>query len=268
MLVVNPAFSQSQQNQLKSIYNSYTDMTYQSILQQSLRDATKRKHKKVLSNALQTIKKHPEIGKIKITQAIDSMSYFFLNHQEKDFIGYNNAYSFYKGFRSVYRGMNIHYYNKKCVYHRGRGTPFTLIDFLNGKINCGMPIGYPRGVNKYEVIRELDKGFSNLNKIAANKVDLFEAGKKMASLLSNLLVPNAYALSAKVKKGISIGLGIAAVIGVGAIFAGVMFSPLAIIGIPVIAGGAILCASFLGWEIGTSIHKRVKKRRNRNNNGN
>jgi len=241
-------------------------MTYKSILLQSFRDVKKTEHKRIISDALNVIKENPELGVIKITQSIDSMSYFFLNHLEKDFIGYKNTYSFYKGFRSVFRGMNIHYYNKKCVYRRGRGAPFTLIDFLNGKINCGKPIGYPRGVNKNEIIRGIEKSLRGVNKVTSGNINSFELGKKLASFFTELLIPSSYALSEKAKKRIGLGSAIGIVVGVMLIAVGFMFTPTAGIGIPVIAGGCALIAAGLGWNIGEKIHQKVKKRRQRNRN--
>jgi hypothetical protein len=264
MLTTYPAHSQDQRKKLKTLYLDYGEKTYKIILEDSLKLVKKRKHKKVILDALKKIRKNPQIGKIKLSDSINGMSYFFLNHLEKDFIGYKNVYSFYKGFRSVYRGMNIHHYNKKCVYRRGRGAPFNLIDYLNRKINCGMPKNYPRGISKYQVIEQLEKGFIKFNKVSAHKPNLFEAGKSFAYFLQGLLIPNAYGLSNKTKSGISIGLGIAAVVGIAAITVGVMFSPLAVIGIPLIAGGALAITGFLGWEIGTAIYKRIKKSRRGN----
>jgi len=259
MLIINPVYSQTQRENVISIYKDYGDMTYKSILLQSSKEVKKREHKEIISEALLVIKKNPALGNIKIDQAINSVSFFFLNHLEKDFIAYPNAYSFYKGFRSVFRGMNIHNYNKKCVYRRGRGGPFTLIDFLNGNINCGVPRGYPRGVNKYKVIEEIDNSLGMLKKISSNKIDSYSAGKSIATIFSNLLIPNAHALSKKAKTGLGIGSMVAIVVGVTLIAVGFLFTPTAGIGIPVIAGGAALLSAGLGYQVGDSIHTRVKK---------
>jgi len=279
MLTINPAFSnnrRAKEMELRSVYNFYGNMNYKQILLQGLKEAKMKKDRDLIKKALRVIEKKPEIGNIKATSAINNMSFFFLNHLEKDFIGHPNTFEFYQGFRSIFRGNSISRYNKKCVYRMSRGKAFTLIDFLDGKINCGRPKGYPRKLTKYEIIRQIENSITTLKKVAMTEnQEIYSLGKKVAQGFLNLLIPNSYAVTydeltaqrdklkslKKKRKGKKYKfVGPAMAIGAMLIVGGFFFSPVAGIGIPMIVIGVGLVGTSIGLYISQKgLNKKIKK---------
>lgn len=260
ILWFNPIVSLAQTNdeaQLNNLYIETRDLTYKRVLEIGLSEATTQRERNEFKKGLSAIEKNPALGSVSVGESIDTMAYFFLNHLEKDFIAFPKSYQFYKGFRSVFRGQKFNFYNAKCVYNRSNAVPFNLMDFINGKYPCAAPKNYPRNITKYKIIEGIEKGLTDLDKKVT--INFYETGKSLGEIFMGFFIPSAHAISSK-------GRGIASISliagGVIVIFVGVAFTPLAAIGIPIIALGCASVIAGLGMS-GWAISDKIKKKRNR-----
>ncbi len=241
----------AQEENLREIYNEIGTLNYKQILERALQNTSDESERLTLREGLKVIDKQPEIGKIVLSNSLDIMSYFFLNNLEKDFAAFPKTFAFYKGLKRVFRGEKMSQYNQKCVYRRTNNFPFTLLDYLNGKFNCRPPVNYPVGLRKDKIIEGIEKSFQGIDKIG--QVDFFKAGEVFGETVLNFIFPTANAFS---KQGKTIASILLIGIGLAVVCTGVMFTPLAAIGIPIIALG---CASVVaglamgGWAIGDRI---------------
>lgn len=258
LLWINPVLAQTNpEEKLNRLYIENANLTYKNILEIGFQEASTEKERGEFKKGLAVLEKNPTLGNVSVGESIDTMAYFFLNNLEKDFIAFPKSYSFYKGFRSVFRGQKFQYYNAKCVYNRSNAVAFNTLDFINGKFPCAAPKNYPKKLPKYQIMEGIEKGLTDLERRVS--INFYDAGKSFGEIVMSFLIPDAYAISEK-------GRGIASIAlvasGVLVIFVGVMFTPLAAIGIPIIALGIAAVVAGIGMG-GWALGEKIKKKRNR-----
>jgi len=260
LLWINPIVVMAQTNneeKLNQLYMETRDITYKKTLEIGLQEATTDKERNEFKKGLAVLEKNPALGSVSVGESIDSMAYFFLNNLEKDFIAFPKSYQFYKGFHSVFRGQKFNYYNAKCVYNRSNTVPFNMADFINGKFPCAAPKNYPRGISKFKIIEGIEKGLGDLDKKVT--INYYENGKSVGQFIMGLLISDAYAIKPGMK-GLSSSVLIAG--GVIIIILGIAVTPIAAIGIPVIALGCVALAAGIGMG-GWALSDKIKKKRDR-----
>lgn len=258
LLWINPILAQNNpEERLNILYNENAKLTYKNVLEIGLQEAKSNKERNEFRKGLAVIEKNPALGAVSVGDSINSMAYFFLNNLEKDFIAYPKSYSFYKGFRSVFRGQKFQYYNAKCVYNRSNAIPFNMLDFINGKFPCAAPINYPKGVTKYKIIEGIEKGLTDLDKKVS--INFYQSGKSFGKMVMSFFISDAYGIS---PAGKTLASTILVASGVIVIILGVAVTPIAAIGIPVIALGIAAIVAGIGMG-GWAISDKIKKKRNR-----
>jgi len=260
LLWINPTLALAQTSdeaKLNQLYVENRDITYKRVLEIGLQEAKTERERSDFKKGLAFLEKNPALGAVSVGESLDNMAYFFISNLEKDFIAFPRSYSFYKGFRSVFRGQKFNQYNAKCVYNRSNAVPFNLTDFLNGKFPCSAPKVYPRGMSNYKIISGIEKSLVDLEKKVT--VNYYEKGKSLGQIVMSFLISDAFAL----KEGMK-ALASTILIGSGAlvILLGIMVTPIAGIGIPVIALGCGAIAAGIGmggWALSDKIKKKKKK---------
>lgn len=242
------AGSKKQENSLRKSVSSISKLSVKELLSQGAMKSKNKAQKNLINKALAKLKKDPSLGNVQIGQSLDSAAFFFLTHTEKDFIQHELVYTFYLGFKSVFRGLRLASFNKKCVYRSTNSNPFSLVSYLNGKNDCAKPTGYPRNFSSDKVIRTLEKALranSRVLKISGFKAPNYKAmGEKIASTLLGLVFPDANAQPENLY-----GISFLMLAGLAAVIAGTV---IAATGVGLVPGGILIGIGAVGLLSGAT----------------